>query len=61
MKTTAEKQRDYRARQRGQGKTPITLWLPEATHRAVKAQCAKRGLTIVELICDLVEDNRNET
>jgi predicted transcriptional regulator len=55
MSKAVENVRQWRKRQRGEGKRPLTLWLEGETVERLQAQAQAFGVTVPELIARLSE------
>jgi hypothetical protein len=55
MSEAVEKVCQWRKRQRGEGKRPLTLWLEGETVERLHAQAQAFGVTVPELIAHLAE------
>jgi FtsZ-binding cell division protein ZapB len=61
MSKAVEKVRQWRKRQRGEGKRSLTLWLEGETVEQLQAQARELGVTMPDLIARLAELLQGDT
>jgi hypothetical protein len=61
MSKAIEKVRQWRKRQRGEGKRPLTLWLEGETVESLQAEARELGVTVPDLIACLAELLQGDT
>jgi hypothetical protein len=61
MSKAVESVREWRKRQRDEGKRPLTLWLEGSTVEQLQAQARELGVTVPDLIARLAELLQGDT